>query len=523
MRMRSAGASPGLQPEPAAVVRNFGGNVAFTPGRRYTPRTEEEVLELLDRHRDGQVRAAGSLHSWSDAAVSRDALLDLSCLDRVEIHRDSQGQVAVTVGGGCTIQQLLNVLHRQTNATLPTLGVIKKQTVAGAVSTGTHGSGQPSLSHYLDEVRVAAYDPDSGRPRIYHWTGGPELQAARCALGCLGIILSVKLQCVPQYYVEEAIVGRNALPEVLADGQEYPLQHFVLVPYCWKYFVFQRRITPARSGAGQAILARWTKINNLLAVDFALHLLLKLMLLVSSSKQGRSRFIGWFYRAVLPGLMQRKRRVVNLSEAALTMRHDLFRHLEMEVFVPGDNLPRAVDLIQQITQVFAGFSSDVSEDAARQLGEIGMLEELKGYRGRYTHHYPIFFRRVLRDDTLISMSSPLSSGAPESYYSISFFTYLAPDSRDNFYDFARFTSRCLSRLVRARLHWGKYNPLELSDVAPQYPQLEKFRRLCRQVDPRGVFQNDYTARVLGFRGPTPGVSRAELAASRPPAADPGEP
>jgi hypothetical protein len=479
----------------AAPVKNFGGNVNFIPVYSYVPATEDEVLALLDRHSRGKIRVVGSLHSWSDAVESEEVLLDLQHLNQVEISSSPDGAVTVTAGSGCTIQRLLQVLHQRSNATLPTMGVITKQTIAGAISTGTHGSGKPSLSHYAVEIRVAAYDPHSGRARVYCWDSGDKLRAARCAVGCMGVILSVKLCCVPTYYVEEVVVQRNTLEEVLAAQDHFPLQQFVLLPYCWQYLAYQRRVAHPNPSLAYAIAVRWARVSKLLIADLSLHLLLKGVLLLASGRRGSSRMIGWFYRVLLPGLMaSQKRKITDLDENTLTMRHDLFRHLEMEVFVPSGNLKSAVKMIQSLVSVFAGFSDDVPGDVAEQLRSIDKLNELVQRKGDYTHHYPLFFRHVLQDDTMISMAS----GNQESYYSISFFTYLPPESRQHFYRFARFMALCLTRLFQGRLHWGKYYPLDFSEIKHQYADLEKFRGMCRRVDANGVFQNDYARRVLGF-------------------------
>jgi hypothetical protein len=488
-------AEPAIDAKPGVSIRNFGGNVNFIPRHSYAPRTEEEVLEALDRHSSGKVRVGGSLHSWSDVAVSEEVLLDLRHLNQVDITNDPDGQVTVSVGGGCTIQRLLDVLHQKSDATMPTIGVIKKQTIAGAISTGTHGSGRSSLSHYMDEIRAAAYDLHSGQARIYIWDGGEGLQGARCAIGCMGVILSVKFRGVPKHYVEEDVVQRDKLEEVIAGQHQYPLQQFVLVPYRWTYLAYQRRIIDAKPGPWYALMVYWARANKLLGVDFSLHLLLKIVLMLASAKKGSSGLIGWFYRVILPGLMAwQKRKMMDFSENTLTMRHDLFRHLEMEVFVPSDKLPAAEGVVRSVVSVFAGFSQDVPEDVAEQLSGIDKLDELMRLKGSYTHHYPIFFRHVLQDDTLISMTS----GPRGPYYSISFFTYLAPPSREHFYQFARFIGQCLTQLFQARLHWGKYYPLDFSEIKHQYPRLKEFREVCNQVDPKGVFQNDYTQRVLGF-------------------------
>ena len=78
--------------------------------------------------------------------------IDLRRFDAVEpFTRDAKN--FVRVGAGCRLQDLLDRLHAATNQTLPTLGAIKRQTVAGAISTGTHGSGRQSLSHFVSRVR----------------------------------------------------------------------------------------------------------------------------------------------------------------------------------------------------------------------------------------------------------------------------------------------------------------------------------------------------------------------------------
>src|SRR6266851_1051184 len=173
-------------------ITNFGGNVRFTPRHLYAPATEAEVLEILDRHARGKVRVIGALHSWSPAIVSENALVDLRHFDSVLVQRGTDDAVWATVGGGCRIKHLLRKLHDLADATLPSLGLITEQTIAGAISTATHGSGRHSLSHYMAEIRAAAFDPQTGQARVFVWNDGPALWAARCALGCMGIILSVK-------------------------------------------------------------------------------------------------------------------------------------------------------------------------------------------------------------------------------------------------------------------------------------------------------------------------------------------
>ncbi len=159
-------------------ITNFGGNLRFTPRHLYVPTTEAEVLAILDRHAQGKIRVVGALHSWSPAVVCADALIDLRHFDTVQVERDTNGAVWAAVGGGCRIKHLLRKLRYVAGATLPSIGLITEQTIAGAIATGTHGSGKHSLSHYVAELRVAAYDGATGKARIYTWSDGTELRAA---------------------------------------------------------------------------------------------------------------------------------------------------------------------------------------------------------------------------------------------------------------------------------------------------------------------------------------------------------
>lgn len=465
------------------MIVNFGGNVHFTPRHLYVPETEEEVLAILGRHARGKVRIVGARHAWSPAIVSDDALVDLRRFNFVQIERGPDGVVWATVGGGCRIKRLLRQLHALSNATIPSLGLITEQTIAGAISTATHGSGKHSMSHYVEELRVAAYDAQ-GRACIHVFKQGLELQAARCALGCMGIILSVRLRCVPKYEVEETLVRCASLDDVLAAEDAYPLQQFFFIPHLWGYFAQRRRATPAFRPR-----RRWTaklyRVWWFLLIDVALHWIIKL---TAAFFKG-PRLVRFFFRRVLPPLILKNVTVTDHSERMLVMAHHLFKHLEMELFVPAKQIGPAMEYVQAVLAAFDRRDATVPESIAATLTGIGMLGELLSLRGSFTFHYPVAVRRVLPDDAFLSMS-----GGTEPYYAISFITYV--EQRGPFLRLASFLARSMTRLFQARPHWGKHFPLSGSDVARLYPQLGEFRRTCLQVDPNGVFRNDFTQGVL---------------------------
>ena len=196
-----------------ARYENFGANVTFVPRQVYAPSSDDELLGVLGKHHGQCLRAVGRLHSWSEIAVCEEVLIDLRHFREVVIH-DEGPQLWAEVGAGCQIKVLLEELQKR-GLTLPSVGLITEQTIAGAISTGTHGSGRHSLSHYVESLRIATYDSESREPVIRTVDSGNELRAARCSLGLLGIVTSVRLPLRRQYMVEEHF--RRCISTVISE------------------------------------------------------------------------------------------------------------------------------------------------------------------------------------------------------------------------------------------------------------------------------------------------------------------
>jgi hypothetical protein len=472
---------------PPARIENFGGNIQFSPRQIYAPRTEGDVLEILNYHGGEKIRPVAGLHSWSDIILADNVLVAMHNFNQLSIEEDRAGSVIATVGAGLTLKELLPALQAEAGVTLPTLPATLMQTLAGCISTATHGSGTPSLSHYVVGVRMAAYDPNTGEAAIYEWNNGPELRAARCALGYMGIILSVKIRCVPDFSVLQKIERCETIDEVLLVEKSFPLQEFVLIPYAWKFIAVRRRPVRRRPGVENSFKTRLYRFYSRMVQDWLAHAVLKLFLAFNNPGPARWMMKNIVPRAFLPGL-----EVVDSSVNSLTRRHELFQHVEMELYVPASHLRAAVYLTQELLQVFAGERQEVSPETAISLNEIGMLEVLYTLRGSYLHHYPINFRRVLPEDALISMTG----NAQEAYYTISFFCYA--NQREPFFSMARYIAQVFNHMYGAFPHWGKHYPLWNSDIEMLFPELDQFRSICHEVDPDGVFCNDFAQRVLGF-------------------------
>ena len=480
-----------------SLQTNFGRNISWQPAVLHVPGGETELLQLLDRHAGRHVRAVASRHAWSALCATDGVSVDLRQLNTVSVERAADGTTWATIGAGCTISRALQQLRAQSGVTLPTLGAITRQTIAGALSTATHGSGRPSLSHFPGIMRLAQYGPD-GRARLVELHDGPALRAARCALGCMGIVTAVRLPCVPDYAVVHRDEGAETLAEVLAGEAEYPLQSFLLLPWSWKWYVWRRRV--ARAEERSAPLRRFTRrAAGAVLRDTLQHAGLKVLLAGGSPAMVRQ-----YMKRLMPLQLRPSSAVVDRSDHVLTLAHERFRHVEMELFVPASRLALALAVSRHVLTVAAGAPAPSNQDAeARASGldlaaaratvaDAGFGDAIGALRGRYTQHYPLFCRRVLSDDTLVSMSADAS----EPLHTISFFTY----ERDlkGFEATATVLARVLRLTCDARPHWGKWFPLSLAEIEPLYPHLSEFRAQCIAADERGTFRNEFTGRVLGL-------------------------
>ena len=461
------------------VIHNFGKNVSFEPKSFVEPENEKEVLQLLKRHHGQSIRVAGSRHAWSNAIETDGLLISLRRLDHVRVDKQHG---TVHVGAGCQVKNLLSHLKSH-NLTLPSLGLIDEQTIAGATATGTHGSGKHSLSHYIKRVRIAHFDSQTGEPVISVVDSGLELQAARCSLGLMGVIVELELEARDAYQVEEHIERHESLDSILAAEEKTPLQQFFLIPWSWHIFAQHRtESTQARS--------RWAWLYRIyihIGIDWALHLVILLMV-----KLLRFNFlIRGFYRFLLPLALVRKWRVIDESPKMLTMEHELFRHIEIELFVTRSQLENALEYLKKTIECFGGQNKNIQTNSTNIDDPIP--EE---FIGTYSHHYPICIRRILSDDTLISMASPIAESDHEDWYAISLISYEWPSRRSGFFAFANFLAPNMKRRFSARCHWGKYNPLTLQDNEDLYPKMAEFQRIAKSFDPDGQFSNDWLKLVL---------------------------
>ncbi len=181
---------------------NWSGSVRCTPRRLASPETHEQVVELLADARPTRqkVRVAASGHSFVPLCASDETLLSLDGLQGI-VSIDKQQRTA-TFWSGTKIHQMGEPLLAAGLA-MENMGDIDRQGIAGAISTGTHGTGKGigSISTQVAGLRLVTADGDTlnlsadSNPDVF--------KAAQVSLGTLGIITQVTLRCLPAYRLHE--------------------------------------------------------------------------------------------------------------------------------------------------------------------------------------------------------------------------------------------------------------------------------------------------------------------------------
>ena len=182
----------------AGIGTNWAGNHAYRALELVRPRTLEELSEVVAR--SGRVRAIGSRHSFSDLTDTSGTLVDLAGLPHgIRVDPDAG---TVSVGSAVRYAELALALQEQGWA-LAAMASLPHISVAGAVATGTHGSGDRVRSLAAAVRALDVVGPDGEVRRLQR--GEPDFDGSVVALGALGIVSRLELDVEPAYEMSQEV------------------------------------------------------------------------------------------------------------------------------------------------------------------------------------------------------------------------------------------------------------------------------------------------------------------------------
>lgn len=184
------------------MTTNWAGSFTFTADRVESPTSVDDVRRLVAAATGARTRAhvLGAGHSFSRVADTTGTLIRLDALPEVfELTGDT-----VRVGGGTRLAGLAERLHAKGFA-LPAMPSLPHVTVAGAVATGTHGSGDGvgTLADLVRSVDLVTADGDL----VTHRRGDADFDGVVVSLGALGVVVALELAVVPTFDVEQRVVA----------------------------------------------------------------------------------------------------------------------------------------------------------------------------------------------------------------------------------------------------------------------------------------------------------------------------
>jgi FAD-linked oxidoreductase len=422
----------------AEAWKNWSGSVAAEPAERARPRTEAELAEIVRRSR--KLRVVGAGHSFMPLCETFGTLISLEHLKgEIELSADKTRGWAPA---GWSLAKLTAALWEQ-GVSLINQGDVNPQALAGAIATGTHGTGLQlgSLSTAARAFRLMLADGSvvtcsaNERPDLF--------EAQRLSLGLLGIATRIEIDVLPAYHLEEKVES-HPFEEVAARWEELVAANrhveFFVFPYGEN--VALKMLNPA---PGEGELKRLSDMDD------------RLFRMVCDV----CTVAPWMTKRLQPLIVGRGVRQRRVGPAYQIFPSDrTVRFEEMEYEMP--------------------YAS----------GWAALREAIAWIRKRELPvTFPFEFRTVAGDDIWMS---PMNNGP---CLSISVHQYAKMRWQVFFADIEP-----IFRAHGGRPHWAKRHTLTASDVDGLYPKAAAFRAVRAEHDPAGKFANAHLASLFGVEG-----------------------
>lgn len=427
--------------------QNWSGSVTCEPAAIQYPTTEEEIVALVRSARDSgkHLRVVGSGHSFTPLVSTNQTIM---CLDHYTglVSVDAENRL-VTVRAGTKIKELGELLHEHGLAQ-ENLGDIDVQSIAGAISTGTHGTG---IRFGSISTQVAALRLISGTGEVIDCseTHNREIfKAAQVSLGALGVISTVTLRCAPAYKLHY-VWRKGTLEDCLNNLERYKSENrnfeFYWIPYTDAVLLKCMNETDAPARAKN----RFRQFNEIVLENGVFWLLCEICRWFPSQSPRIAKLIA--------SLISNGEDVNYSHRIFATPR--LVRFQEMEYNLPTEHFAAA------LREIDAGIR-----------------------RERIQVHFPLECRFVRADDITLSPAS----GRDSAYIAVHMYKGMAYRA---YFDLVE----SVFKRYEGRPHWGKMHTRRADDLRLLYADWERFTALRAQLDPDGVLLNDHLRQLFGIQ------------------------
>jgi FAD-linked oxidoreductase len=427
-------------------IENWAGNQQWWPEKLLFPSSESELKDqVFAAIKKGKgIRIIGAAHSFTSLCNSEQVNISLDKLQGVDLRNES---IYANVQAG-TIIKYLGELLADKGLAQENLGDINVQSLAGAISTGTHGTGL-RLGNISTQAEAITFINGKGEVITTSRTHNVDLfRAVSVSLGSLGVITSVKLRCMPAYNLKLEL-RKQHLDDVLGGLGDILSQnrHFEF------YMIPGRDFVQARYGNIVDQQARYssafkTYINDVLLENYALELLCLINKLLPRSSSLISKLI----------------ELAISNETKVHQSHKVFSTVRKVKFVEMEyNVP---------LEAYASVMKELRK----------MLNDR-----RYNISFPIEHRFVQADDLMLSPAYKRDSAY------IACHVYKGMDYQRYFREL-----EALFIAHEGRPHWGKMHAQTSRYFQKVYPEFDNFLRIRAENDPDGIFLNSHLKGVFGI-------------------------
>ena len=424
---------------------NWAGNQQTGTVLLSKPQTESELQQVVQSAQASgrRVKAVGSGHSFTAIAVSEEVLVDLSDYDEI-VAIDKINQT-VTVQSGIQLSKLNQALYENSLA-MQNLGDIAYQTIAGAISTSTHGTGAKFTGIANQVVALRIVLADSSIVDCSANVNAQLFSCARVGLGALGLISTVTLKVVPAFnlaVIEEPMRVDDVLQNLDQHIDSNDHFEFFWVPH-----------------TGWALTKRNNR-NNLLIEPMS----------KMSHWYSKTLMENYAFGAVCMLGKARPSLIPKLAKALPSSGRNEFSDASHKVFAS-----------KRIIKFYEMEYAIPREACAEALNRVRRMVTDSGF----FLNFPVEVRFTAPDEIPLSTASNRESAyiAVHIYKGMNYVPYFKEvESIMNSY--------------QGRPHWGKLHFQSAATLASRYPQWDVFQAVRNQVDPQRMFSNQYLETVLG--------------------------